>query len=150
MRTLIFQKNSSKTDGVEFIADGKTIALLDNPKQGILPHDLIHALVETQLDLRGFISLVFEGQNPAFAMQADGEAWLAEAMVEAIQGMLWSGRLDLEQFNEWVRSICEQRQVATVVTSPEQFSALSARLKETTERWLVLAPGQSLEIIIPG
>lgn len=146
MTKIIFKKTDSKMDQVEYVDSEKCIAKLDNPKQGILPHDLIHALVESQLGIRGFTELIFEGKKPEFAMQADGEAWLSESMVEAIQGMLWSGKLDLPQFNDWVKNICLQRKVAPVEVTDHQFSELARQIQEVSNKWTALPVGKTLEV----
>jgi hypothetical protein len=101
--------------------------------------------VESHLKVKGFTELVFEGHDPKDLLQTNDEAWLSEAMVESLQGMLWSGKTDYEQFNNWVNTICEQRQVPAVRTSPEDFLKLENAILETTEKWESLLPGESIE-----
>lgn len=149
MKCVRFIKTDSKFDQIEFIKSGSVIAKLTNPKQGILPHDLIHAIVEHHFKIRGFTEMVFEGQSPQFAMNPDGEAWLAEAMVESIQGMLWSDSLDHLQFNEWVGAICRQRRVASFAATAEQFFELELTVEDVTAQWKALNTGGSLELPWP-
>jgi len=149
MKKLIFRKTGTKADEVEFVDAGKTLTKIMNPSQGILPHDLIHALVESILNVRGFTDLIFEGQQPSYAMKADGEAWLAESMVESIQGMLWSGQLDYNQFNDWIRTICESRKVPAILIDSRKFSALNFAITEMSQKWKQLAPGESVEVSWP-
>jgi hypothetical protein len=89
------------------------------PRQGILPHDLVHYVVESGLGWReGFLGLVAAGADIGFAMEqthdparrmtAD-QAIHAEAVVESLQAQLWSGAFDEELFIDGVRGACEVR-----------------------------------------
>jgi hypothetical protein len=146
-----FTKTDSKFDKVEFARDGAVLTAIQNPKQGIIPHDLIHLIVERKLGLRGFTQMVFEGQLDPYTMVPDGEAWLSEAMVESIQGMLWSGNFDCGQFNEWIQSICEQRAVEWRPVEPEVIFELELELEieDLGRTWKAIAVGESLEVPWP-
>ena len=149
MKAIRFTKTNRKMDVVEYEADSKLVARLENPKQGIIPHDLVHAIIESTLGVRGFTDLIFDGQKPEFAMKVDGEAWLAESMVEAIQGMLWSGTLDHKQFTDWVATICSQRNVPSVEISGEEFFELELKIDEMTQKWKCLEVDSALEFAWP-
>jgi hypothetical protein len=147
MKLIRFTKTDSKMDKVEYVADSLVLARVENPKQRILPHDFIHALVEFHLGVRGFTDLVFEGQHPR-SISADDKAWLSEAMVESIQGMLWSGGpLDFAQFNSWVRDICKARKVPSVNTSLENFTKLDKAIRDATLMWERLQFGSSFDFV---
>ena len=148
MRKIVFKKTSLKNDNVEYVDSTKCIAQIQNPKQGILPHDLIHAIVESSLNIRGFTDLIFAGEKPEYAMAADGEAWLSESMVEAIQGMLWSGNLNHAQFNDWIKTICEQRKISAIIVNEAQFMHLSQKLIDASKQWVSTPVGGSLEFEI--
>jgi hypothetical protein len=89
------------------------------PRQGILPHDLVHYVVESALRYRhGFLGLVAAGADITAVMvdlhdphnrRIADEATFAEAIVESLQAQLWSGAFDLEAFAEGVRGACAQR-----------------------------------------
>ncbi len=91
------------------------------PRQGTLPHDLVHFVVESALPLKhGFLSLVAAGADAGFVMQAvhdpanqtvATEAVQAEAIVEALQTQLWGGAFDLEAFLEAARlaTLCRDK-----------------------------------------
>jgi hypothetical protein len=149
MNTIRFTKTAGKTDKVEFKSSDRVLTKIENPKQGILPHDFIHAIIESQLGVRGFTDLIFAGQNVEFAMSADSEAWLSESMVEAIQGMLWSGQMDLDPFNAWIKEICHQRQVSSVEVTSEQFVDLKLKIEDFTARWNGLSIGEFIEFPWP-
>ncbi|MGM9515444.1 hypothetical protein ACS5PK_14395 [Roseateles sp. DB2] len=110
-----------KFDSLEMLrSDGSGCRLL-MPRQGTLPHDLIHVLVEALPALRhGFLDQVSQGAEPAFTMSqvharpaeataAAAGAWQVEAVVEALQTQLWAGTFDPQAFAEGVRLACEAR-----------------------------------------
>jgi hypothetical protein len=110
---------ADKMDRLRYVrADGSSTETR-MPRQGTLPHDLIHYVVEQGLGLHfGFTGLVARGAEAAFAMeishQPDGkdvetEAIQVEAIVEALQTQLWSGRFDDADFLEGVRTACDAR-----------------------------------------
>lgn len=146
MRSIKFTKTSGKFDQVAFVVENKIICQIENPKQRILPHDMIHTIVEKQFGIRGFIDLVFEGQSPYAAMAPDGEAWLSESMVESLQGMLWSGAMDLAQFNSWIESICEQRKVPFKKFTAQEFESLRLAIETASKKWELVQIGESVEL----
>ncbi|NML62511.1 hypothetical protein HHL21_15800 [Massilia sp. RP-1-19] len=89
------------------------------PRQGILPHDLIHYVVEDAFGYtRGFLGMVASGSDIGFAMEQShdannselaDQAAHAEAIVESLQAQLWSGAFDAVQFDEGLRSACVVR-----------------------------------------
>jgi hypothetical protein len=124
---LIAEKNnkSDKLDRLRYLrADGSSTETA-MPRQGTLPHDLIHYVVETGLGLRnGFTGLVARGANATFAMQTThepagkdvaAEAIQVEGIVEALQTQLWSGQFDQDDFLEGVRTACLVRDCPTFV-----------------------------------
>lgn len=44
-------------DRISFISEKSVLAEIDNPKQGIIPHDMIHYAVEKSFPFKGFITL---------------------------------------------------------------------------------------------
>jgi hypothetical protein len=92
------------------------------PRQGILPHDLVHYVAESGLEWRhGFLGMIAAGADIGWTMEqthdpanaanpavAD-QAIHAEAVVESLQAQLWSGAYDDALFVDGVRSACEAR-----------------------------------------
>ena len=89
------------------------------PRQGILPHDLVHYVAESGLGWRhGFLGMIAAGADIGWTMEqthdpakravAD-QAIHAEAVVESLQAQLWSGAFDDALFLDGVRSACEAR-----------------------------------------
>jgi hypothetical protein len=94
------------------------------PRQGILPHDLIHYVVESTLGWRhAFYGMIAAGADigPTMEQSHDpqnralaGQAVHAEAVVESLQAQLWSAGADPDAFDEamfleGVRGACEAR-----------------------------------------
>ena len=110
---------NDKYDRLRFIRADASETQTAMPRQGTLPHDLVHYIVESALPLpHGFLGLVAAGSDAGFVMQAvhdplnpniATEAIQAEAIVEALQTQLWGGGFDLEAFIEGVRSASAAR-----------------------------------------
>jgi hypothetical protein len=127
------------------------------PRQGVLPHDLIHYVVEAGLGLRnGFLSLVARGAAASFVMdlthgpnraQVEREAIQAEAMVEALQTQLWSGGWDHEAFLYGVAMAAQSRGVAAPEFGDQDLQTLlyDAALA-LAGRWQALPARQALEL----
>lgn len=115
----LIAEKKSRTDKYDHLrcvrADG-TVDGVPMPRQGILPHDLVHYVVESALPLaHGFLSLVARGAQLAFVMEAAHDrsnrqvaqqTIQAEAIVEALQSQLWNGSFDRAAFIEGVHGAC--------------------------------------------
>lgn len=118
---LIAEKRSStdKYDVLRFVRNNGSCADTLMPRQGILPHDLVHYVVETALPLRhGFLSQLAHGAEVEYVMDTvhdrsnqdvATEAVQAEAIVEGLQAQLWSGVFDLDAFLSGAASACTAR-----------------------------------------
>lgn len=97
---LIAEKRSKtdKYDVLRFVRNNGTCTDALMPRQGILPHDLVHFVVESALPLRhGFLSLLARGADAQFVMESvhdhanqhvETEAVQAEAIVEGLQAAM--------------------------------------------------------------
>jgi hypothetical protein len=118
----IIAEKKSKSDKYDVLrcvrADG-TQTTTSMPRQGVLPHDLIHYVVETTLGYEyGFLGLIARGAEIGFAMAqthdlhnaalAD-QAIHAEALVESLQAQIWSGAFDHAQFLAGLEGACAMR-----------------------------------------
>jgi hypothetical protein len=110
---------TDKYDLLRCIRRDGTETSVQMPRQGILPHDLIHFVVEDTLGYtNGFLGVVAQGADIAFAMEQshdparlDLAAQLihAEAIVESLQAQLWSGSFDAGMFAEGLAGACAAR-----------------------------------------
>jgi hypothetical protein len=125
---------SDKVDVLRFVRNDGSATSCDMPRQGILPHDLVHYVVESALPLRhGFLSQLARGADAKFVMETvhdarnrevETEAVQAEAIVEGLQSQLWAGDFDLAAFLEGAASACAARE-----QPPFDFSRLDLDLK---------------------
>jgi hypothetical protein len=133
---LIAEKRSKtdKYDLLRFVRNNGSVTEAVMPRQGILPHDLVHYVVESALPLHhGFLSLLARGADAEFVMEAvhdkankevETEAVQAEAIVEGLQAQLWSGAFDEEAFLAGAASACTARD-----KPPFDFGKLAIDLK---------------------
>jgi hypothetical protein len=137
-------------------ADGSTTQVT-MPRQGVLPHDLVHFVVESALPFRhGFLSQVADGASIAFdagVSYVQGperhvvESGQVESIVEALQSQLWAGAFDAPSFLDGVRLACESRGLpAPALPAMDLEAALFERAMRLNEAWMQLAPEQSLTL----
>ncbi|WP_374661956.1 hypothetical protein [Inhella sp.] len=142
---ITFTKGSGKHDRMEIWRDGGVAESIECPKQGIIPHDMVHFAVETVLHKRGFIGRVLAGEAASFRMEAESESDGVERLVEVFQADGWSGwnsapadMLDL------YRVTCEARQCPALKVDASDIEAVRARILELTAQWQALAVGGTL------
>lgn len=146
-----------KYDRLEFLRHDGTRSEIDMPRQGALPHDLVHYVVETGFGYtRAFLSLVARGADARYVMELthdpanaelDREAIVAEAIVEALQTQLWNGAFDFDAFAYGVQTACDARNVA----SPTHLDRVAARnvyeaAVNLHAQWAKVPPHAALEL----
>jgi len=99
-----------KYDYLRFLRSDGSSAGCQLPRQGTLPHDLIHYVVESSLPLKvGFLGLVASGSDAGYVLEIlhdrsnpaiETEAVQVESIVEALQTQLWAGAFDDSSFLE--------------------------------------------------
>lgn len=113
------QGRRDKYDALRCVRRDGSATTASMPRQGILPHDLLHYVVETALGYRhGFLGQVAGGADIGFAMAQShdlqnsalgDQGTHAEAAVESLQAQLWNGAFDLGQFTDGLRDACAMR-----------------------------------------
>ena len=142
-----FTKGRGKYDEMRIARDGgcETVAC---PKQGIIPHDMVHFVVESALDRRGFLSRVRSGEPADFRMAAEPESDGVERLVEVIQGDAWSGsNAAAEDILDLYRVTCIARQCPPLPIEAADVAAIRHDIHELDKRWQALAVGQSIELM---
>ncbi len=144
---LIFSKRSGKYDKMEVFRDGVLVESIECPKQGIIPHDMVHYIVEHTLHKRGFVGRVLAGEAVSFRMEAESESDGVERLVEVFQADGWSGwtssptdMLDLYQVT------CSARQCEPLALQADDIDAVRKRILEITEQWQSIPVGKSLAL----
>jgi hypothetical protein len=144
---LIFTKGSGKHDKMEVIRAGSLAESIDCPKQGIIPHDMVHYAVESMLHKKGFLGRLLNGETASFQMLAESESDGVERLVEVFQADGWSGwnsspldMLDLYQVT------CKARQCAPLAVDANDIDAVRNKILELTEQWQSISVGKSLTL----
>lgn len=149
---------SEKLDRLQYLRDDGSSCECAMPRQGVLPHDLIHFVVESALALRnGFLSLVARGGNAVFVMECthdrnnrevEIQAVQAEAIVEALQTQLWAGEFDREAFVYGAQMAAQSRGVpAPEFADVDVEHLLYAAAVALNQRWTAVPVHASLELI---
>jgi hypothetical protein len=155
---LRFTKGAGKTDKIEFLQDDRVILTLKNPKQGILPHDMVHFAIETNFPVFGFLQMMFRGYDSEKSLQILAEvspvldedypeaAWIAESLVESAQACLWSQEFNDKNFLYLYQKACQARSLTPVVWTPAQVNSCFTALRTLSSKWQNLEVGQSLSL----
>jgi len=143
-----FTKGRDKYDEMRVTRDGasETIAC---PKQRIVPHDMVHFVVERTLRKRGFLSRVSGGEPAGFQMAAEPESDGVERLVEVVQGDAWSGSAaSPEEILDLYQVTCVARQCKPLAVRPDDITAIRLWIEELDARWRALGAGQSMSLAL--
>jgi len=153
---------SDKNDRLRFVRADGTQTQTVMPRQGTLPHDLVHFVIESAVPLEhGFQSQIASGSDAGFVMQAvhdradatvDAEAIQVEAMVEALQTQLWAGSFEVDAFLHGVRSASAARgKAAFDLSDMDPQAMLYEPALALLERWNRVPYYQGMELsFCPG
>jgi hypothetical protein len=144
---LIFTKGHNKYDRMDVVRHGRDIESIQCPKQGIIPHDMVHYAVENALQKNGFLGRVRDGEAANFQMQSEAESDSVERLVEVIQGDAWSGSnsnpkdmLDLYQVT------CSARECPCLPLTEADIEAIRVSVADLTKQWDTVPTGSTLVI----
>lgn len=144
---LIFTKGAGKFDQMVVIRADGTPERVECPKQGIIPHDMVHYAVESVLRKRGFVTRLAAGETLDYRMGAEPESDGVERLVEVFQADGWAGwssapvdMLDLYQVT------CRARQCEALAVDEQDVEAVRERILALTERWQATGVGQSVAL----
>jgi hypothetical protein len=143
---LIFTKRGGKHDDLAIERDGRERETLSCPKQGIIPHDMVHFAVESALSHRGFLGLVADGQPAAFATTGGDAEEAIERLVEVFQAEMWGGRVAAADLLATYEQACGDRGHPSVPISPVDVEAIRTRLDQLTADWSAVPLNGSLTL----
>lgn len=144
---LVFTKGTGKFDRMEVVRDGQPSELVDCPKQGIIPHDMVHYAVEHTLDARGFLTRVMDGEAAVFQMQAEAQSDAVERLVEVFQGDGWSGGVSPpSDLIAMYRVTCQARSCPMLDVDEAAIAQVRAVIADLTARWTTVPVGGVLEL----
>ena len=130
------------------IESGAGKRVLECWRQGLLPHELFHAAVESVFPWRGFVRLVAAGRAPEDVGHRDAlpETIWAEALTNALQAR-HAGAIG--PTDEELRAYLAQiHPGALPQIAPAALARVQERILEWSARWAALSAGESLEITL--
>src|SRR3954453_572403 len=125
---LTFTKRSGKYDDLLIERSSGLPETIRCPKQGIIPHDMVHYAVEATLAHRGFLSLVAEGKPASFAAFDGNSEEAIERLVESFQAEMWGGRVLAEDLLATYAHACEARGHLIIPVSAAEVESIRAML----------------------
>ena len=143
---LTFTKRDGKYDDLLVERPGAAAATMKCPKQGIIPHDMVHFAVESILTHSGFLSMVAEGQPASFTTVGGDPEEAVERLVENFQAEMWGGRVSAEDLLESYAQSCDARGHPPVPVSVTDVEKIRARLDELTAEWSAVPFNGSLTV----
>jgi hypothetical protein len=132
---LTFTKRAGKYDELTIVRADGTSETINCPKQGIIPHDMVHYAVESVLAHRGFFSVINEGQRPAFTTGGEDDEEAIERMVETFQVEMWAERGPAIDLLSTYEHACEARGHRIRAVSLDEVKAIRDYLDKLTLQW---------------
>jgi hypothetical protein len=146
---LIFTKGAGKSDLMEIHRPGMAVEQVDCPKQGIIPHDMVHYAIEHTLHKRGFLGRIKNGEAAIFQMTAEAESDAVEHLVEVFQGDAWSGgQGTASELIDMYAVTCAARDCPALPLDGSAITAIRAAIADLTQRWADVAIGGSLVLLL--
>lgn len=143
---LTFTKRGGKYDDLMIDRAGRPAETIRCPKQGIIPHDMVHYAVENALAHRGFLSLVADGSEAVFATAGGDSEEAIERLVETFQAELWGGRVDARDLLDTYEHACAARSHPPVPIAVADIDNIRERLADLTAQWTAVPLNGSLTV----
>ncbi len=144
---LTFVKMPGKYDALTLTRSDGTSELIRCPKQGMIPHEMVHFAVEKTLVAKGFLGRIGKGETLApMAPTEPSEA--IERIVEVLQAEVWSGAQSTEDFIALYERACAVRGHPVVPVDAAVHQALRAELSRLTALWDAVPLRGSLTLVL--
>lgn len=141
---LTFVKRCDKFDELTIQREECASETIPCPKQGIIPHDMVHYAVESVLTHQGFLSLVEQGRAAASATVGNESEEAIERLVEVFQAEMWGERVSAAEFLAVYEHACEARGHHANPVSPSDIDAIRARLDKLKHQWADVGTNEAL------
>ena len=142
---LTFTKGAGKYDALLVECEGRAGERIECPKQGIIPHDMVHYAVESVVG-HGFLGMVADGAPAAFTTSGGAEEEAVERLVECFQAEMWGGRVPAAELLAAYQHACAARGHAAMPEIEAEVGAIRARLDELGEQWAAVPVHGSLSL----
>lgn len=143
---LTFTKRDGKHDDLLIERADRSSETIRCPKQGIIPHDMVHYAVESTLAHRGFLSLVSDGYAATFATAGADTEEAIERLVESFQAEMWGGRVSAADLLATYELACEARGHPSAPIAAADVEGIRAKLDDLTARWTAVPVNGSLTL----
>lgn len=143
---LTFTKRDGKYDDLLIERAGRPPETIRCPKQGIIPHDMVHYAIESTLAHGGFLGLVAGGEAASFATAGGDSEEAIERLVETFQAEMWGGRVSAGDLLATYEHACEARGHKAVPVSADDVESIRERLGDLTEKWAAVPVNGSLSV----
>lgn len=144
---LVFTKGTGKLDFMDVVRPSGAVERVDCPKQGIIPHDMVHYAVESTLKQRGFLGRVKAGEQAGFQMKAEAQSDSVERLVEVFQGDAWSGgKTPAAEVIDMYGVTCAARNCPALPLGFSEVEAVRTAIARLTKQWEAVEVGQSLSL----
>ena len=143
---LIFTKGSGKYDRLDITTSTGPQPAIACPKQGIIPHDMVHFAVESAIETCGFLGSIAAGGGSGFRAWVGAPHQCAiERLVETVQAEAWSGApVPDEDFIALYRVTCQARGDPPHNLDTATLGTIRKHLAERTIQWAAVPIGGSL------
>jgi hypothetical protein len=143
---LTFNKRDGKYDDLAIEREGVPVETIQCPKQGIIPHEMVHYAVESALAHRGFLGMVAGGQAAVFETQGGESEEAIERLVECFQAEMWGSRVPAGELLATYALACEARGHASAPVSADDVANIRKILDDLTARWIEVPVNGSLTV----
>lgn len=153
---IVFTKGDAKYSYLKCIRDDDTSTASKMPEQGIIPHDMIHYIVEQNLAFHGaFFGQLKAGANIDFKLQHNQlaqeiidktESWQVESIVEALQALLWSCDFSYSSFIYLVSNACNMRGIPPPLVNTKHFLLILNECYQLSAVWKRTPEGGSISV----
>lgn len=148
---LTFTKGAGKFDRLDVVTANGPRPPIDCPKQGIIPHDMVHWAVEAEVAAAGFLRLIAQGGDSGQrAALGVATAQSVERLVEMFQGEGWSATvLPEDEFLALYATTCDSRGDTPLGLTGALLTAIRARIADVTGQWAAVPVGGQLTLELP-
>ena len=147
---------AARSDQLVCLRDDGSRTTGEMPRQGILPHDAFHFVVESTLGWGdAFFGQVARGRSldpladKTAGTKTDWAKWpralQAESLVECLQAEQWGGASDVATFAATLAVTCRQRGVRAPALGAADLARIRTALRDFGAAWRPLPPGGILE-----
>jgi hypothetical protein len=143
---LTFTKRDGKYDDLLIERADRAPKTISCPKQGIIPHDMVHFAVESVLEHSGFLGLVAGGEAAAFTTIGGDAEESIERLVECFQAEMWGERVSADDLLASYAIACDARGHAAAPVSAADVENIRARLDDLTAKWSAVPINASLTV----